>query len=89
MSDARSFFPEDLDESQQFCNGATDVALDAPAKSSTNPPGIDEGPPTKFRPTRCCEVASLKVTGVPAVPWVTPLLGAEMPGWMQTGFGIW
>ena len=69
--------------------GATAIAIDAPAMPSTNPHGADEDPPPKFRPPRCCEVASLKVAGIPAVSWITALVGAEVSGWMQTGFRVW
>jgi len=87
--DARVFLPDDLDILAQFCDGATAVAIDAPAALSANPHGDDENLPPKFRPARCCEVASLRAAGVPPVPWITPLVGAEVPGWMQTGFRVW
>ncbi len=28
---------------------------------------------------------SLRDAGIPAVPWITPLLDAEVSGWRQTG----
>ena len=31
---------------------------------------------------------SLRDAGIPAVPWITPLLDAEMGGWRQTGFRV-
>ena len=40
----------------------------------------------KFRSGRCSEVP---VPGVPPVPWVTPALRSEAPGWMLTGFDVW
>jgi predicted nuclease with RNAse H fold len=89
VADVRVFVPDDLDKLEQFCDGASAVAIDAPAMLSTYPHGDDEDLPPKFRPARCCEVASLKVAGVPAVPWITPLAGAEVSGWMHTGFRVW
>lgn len=89
VADARVFLPDDLDELAQFCDGASAVAIDAPATPSTNPHGADGNLPPKFRPARCCEVASLRVAGIPAVPWITPLVGGEVSGWMQIGFRVW
>jgi predicted nuclease with RNAse H fold len=89
VADARVFLPDELGELDEFCGGATAVAIDAPATLSTNPHGDEEDLPPKFRPARCCEVASLRTAGVPPVPWITPLVGAEVPGWMQTGFRVW
>ena len=31
---------------------------------------------------------SLRDAGIPAVPWITPLLDAEVSGWRQTGFRV-
>lgn len=31
---------------------------------------------------------SLGDAGSPAVPWITPLLDAEVSGWRQTGFRV-
>jgi hypothetical protein len=31
---------------------------------------------------------SLRVAEIRAVPWITPLVGAEESGWMQTGFRV-
>ena len=89
VADARVFLPDELDDLAQFCDGASAVAIDAPATLSTNAHGNDDDLPPKFRQARCCEVASLRAAGTPPVPWITPLVGGEVSGWMQTGFRVW
>ena len=42
----------------------------------------------KFRTARCCEIALGREHRL-WVPWVTPVAGATVPGWMQVGLGLY
>jgi predicted nuclease with RNAse H fold len=63
------------------------VAIDAPDQQRNSLHVADETLAPKFRTARCAEVA-LGRRGH-WVPWVTPALGREAPGWMVTGFRVW
>ena len=81
--EAPSSFSRVLGELQS----GTWVAIDAPDEQQNPRHLSDETLAPKFRPARCAEVA-LGRRGH-WVPWVTPVLGIEAPGWMLTGFRIW
>lgn len=74
----------DLAAITAFCRGTDDVGVDAPAEASAGAHQYDDTVAPKFRTARCCEVA-----GRPAVPWVTPMAGVPVPGWMAVGFDVW
>ena len=63
------------------------VAIDAPDEQREPRHLADADLSRKFQPARCAEVA-LGRRGY-WVPWVTPPLGGDVQGWMQTGFDVW
>jgi hypothetical protein len=75
-------------ELEAVTHDATAIAIDAPSSLSTAPHADDEGLAPKFRLARCCEIALGREHGL-WVPWVTPIAGAAVPGWMQVGFGLY
>jgi predicted nuclease with RNAse H fold len=72
----------------ELAAGATAVAIDAPAAPSTAPHADDPSLSPKFRPARCCEIALGRRHRL-WVPWVTPVAGAAVPGWMRVGFRLY
>jgi predicted nuclease with RNAse H fold len=66
----------------------TAIAIDAPAALSTVPHVDDPTVSRKFRTARCCEIALGRQYQL-WVPWVTPVAGAAVPGWMQVGFQLY
>lgn len=79
--------PEELDPFLDSLEHETWVAIDAPDEQREPRHLTDETLPPKFRAARCAEVA-LGRRGY-WVPWVTPGIGSEAPGWMLTGFRVW
>jgi predicted nuclease with RNAse H fold len=67
---------------------ATAIAIDAPAALSTAPHVDDPSVSRKFRTARCCEIALGREYRL-WVPWVTPVAGAAVPGWMQVGLQLY
>jgi predicted nuclease with RNAse H fold len=68
--------------------GATAIAIDAPAALSIAPHADDPAVSRKFSTARCCEIALGRQYRL-WVPWVTPVAGAAVPGWMQVGFQVY
>jgi predicted nuclease with RNAse H fold len=64
------------------------VAIDAPAGQGEPRHRDDATLSPKFQMARCGEIA-LGVRRGFWVPWVTPPLGRDVPGWMATGFAVW
>ena len=71
-----------------IADGATAIAIDAPAALSTAPHAEDQTLSRKFRSARCCEIALGRQHRL-WVPWVTPVAGAAVPDWMQVGFRLY
>jgi predicted nuclease with RNAse H fold len=67
-----------------FCGDTDGVAIDAPAGLSAGAHLADLTVAAKFRTGRCSEVAAR-----PAVPWMAPMAGMPVPGWMAVGFDVW
>jgi predicted nuclease with RNAse H fold len=88
LIDGRALPSDASTELEALAHGATAIAIDAPSSLSTGPHARDEGLAPKFRLARCCEVALGREHGL-WVPWVTPIEGAAVPGWMQVGFGLY
>ncbi len=86
--DGRALPSDASPELAALAHGATAVAVDAPSSLSTGPHADDEGLAPKFRLARCCEIALGREHRL-WVPWVTPIAGGAMPGWMQVGFGLY
>lgn len=76
------------DELPAVAAGATAIAIDAPAALSTAPHADDPTLSPKFRSARCCEIALGRQYRL-WVPWVTPVVGGDVPGWMQVGFRLY
>lgn len=79
-------FAGSVDDLAGFCRDAARVMVDAPGGLSAGAHRADASVAPKFRSGRCSEIP---VPGVPPVPWVTPSVLSESPGWMRTGFDIW
>jgi predicted nuclease with RNAse H fold len=79
--------PDNLGRLLRSLRPGTWVAIDAPDEQRDPLHFADETLAPKFRTARCAEVA-LGRRGH-WVPWVTPALGTEAPGWMATGFRVW
>jgi predicted nuclease with RNAse H fold len=75
-------------ELQALTEGATAIAIDAPSSLSSGPHADDGGLSPKFRLARCCEIALGREHGL-WVPWVAPLAGAAVPGWMRVGLELY
>lgn len=88
MVDGRVLPADALGELLEVAAGATAIAIDAPAALSTAPHADDPSVSPKFRPARCCEIALGRQHRL-WVPWVTPVAGGAVPGWMQVGFRLY
>lgn len=80
---------DELDALVEWAREARVVCIDAPAQLSSAP-HRDDDPLTlsrKFLPGRCAEIALGREYGC-WVPWVTPLVGDETPGWMRAGLAV-
>jgi predicted nuclease with RNAse H fold len=88
LIDGRVLPSEAWSKLEALAHGATAIAVDAPSSLSTGPHAADAGLSRKFRLARCCEIALGREHGL-WVPWVTPIAGAAVPGWMQVGFGLY
>ena len=86
--DARTFGASDEHGVLALVDGASDIAIDAPARLSVAPHRDDASISPKFRVARCGEIALGQDAGI-WVPWVTPADPARVPGWMQVGFNLW
>jgi predicted nuclease with RNAse H fold len=71
----------------KLIRGASTVAIDAPEGLSQGSHHGDQRLARKFQRARCSEVA-LRRRGI-SVPFVTPMEGEDLPGWMDTGFATW
>lgn len=89
VSLGRAFRVDDLAQAVSFCEGAAQVAIDAPDAMSRGPHLHDGSLSPKFRTGRCSDVATSQPGGGPAVPWVTPTVDMEVPRWMVAGFTLW
>lgn len=81
------FDASQLDDLKGFLEGASVIAIDAPATLSTAPHLDDLTLPPKFRTARCAEIALAREHGI-WVPWVTPTREQPLPGWMAKGFEV-
>ena len=77
----------DLDALEPALAGASAIAIDAPEALSTAPHATEETLSPKFRTARCAEIALGRQHKI-WVPWVTPVQGAPVPGWMDVGFRV-
>jgi predicted nuclease with RNAse H fold len=84
---ADTLSPDELNPILAKLEHETWVAIDAPDEQREPRHLTDETISPKFRAARCAEVA-LGRRGY-WVPWVTPGIGTEAPGWMLTGFRVW
>jgi predicted nuclease with RNAse H fold len=86
--DGRVLTIDATEELATITSGATAIAIDAPAALSSAPHVQDPSVVGKFRTARCCEIALGREYRL-WVPWVTPVAGAAMAGWMQVGLGLY
>jgi predicted nuclease with RNAse H fold len=86
--DSRALAPAASAALEALSDDATAIAIDAPSSLSTGPHADDETISPKFRLARCCEIALGREHGL-WVPWVAPIAGAAVPGWMQVGLGLY
>ena len=86
--DGRLLGADAIAELVEITAGATAIAIDAPAALSTAPHAEDPAVSRKFRLGRCCEIALGRQHRL-WVPWVSPVAGATVPGWMQVGFQLY
>jgi len=86
--DGRLLLPNESAELKSVTASATAVAIDAPAALSTAPHADDTSLSPKFRVARCCEIALGREHRV-WVPWVTPMAGGTVAGWMRVGFRLY
>jgi predicted nuclease with RNAse H fold len=86
--DGRVLAADATEELATITSGATSIAIDAPAALSTAPHAQDPTVVGKFGTARCCEIALGREHRL-WVPWVTPVAGEIVPGWMQVGFRLY
>jgi predicted nuclease with RNAse H fold len=86
--DGRVLAVQSLTDLAAVTEGATAIAIDAPAALSSAPHVEDPAVSPKFRSARCCEIALGRQYRL-WVPWVTPVAGAKVPSWMQVGFQLY
>jgi predicted nuclease with RNAse H fold len=86
--DGRVLGSDAIAELVEIAAGASAIAIDAPAALSTAPHAEDPAVSRKFQLGRCCEIALGRQHRL-WVPWVTPVAGATVPGWMQVGFRLY
>jgi hypothetical protein len=84
VNEWQAFSASDLSGVVAFCRGSHGVAVDAPSGLSAGSHRDDLSIAPKFRTGRCSEVAAR-----PAVPWMAPMAGQPVPGWMAVGFELW
>jgi predicted nuclease with RNAse H fold len=88
MVDGRVLLADASRDLLEVAAGATAIAIDAPATLSTAPHADDPSLSPKLRSARCCEIALGRQHQL-WVPWVTPVAGGAVPGWMRVGFRLY
>jgi predicted nuclease with RNAse H fold len=81
------FSGAEIPELASWAEGASTIAIDAPAQLSTAPHRDDPSLSPKFAVARCAEIALGRQYGS-WVPWVTPT-AEPIPGWMATGLATY